>query len=241
MADIFEEVEEGIRQDLWQQRWQQYRVFIYLFVAILIGGTGLNEYLRSEQTSRLERNSMAYDAALNQLEAQDYQTAEASFQNLIAKQNRLSPAAGQMLAEVYYSGFGDTDAAIGVLSSSVNEAVLPTEKLALIKLAYLQVDQVSLAELEEMLAPVKNGSDGFAALATELLAMKALAGGDIAYARQEFNFLLVSTAVPNGVKQRASQALSILPASVVIDPEVNPYLADELSDPAVSAPEQETE
>ncbi|MGB2388768.1 MAG: hypothetical protein ACPIB6_08180, partial [Henriciella sp.] len=99
----------------------------------------------------------------------------------------------------------------------------------------------SLAELEEMLAPVKNGSDGFAALATELLAMKALAGGDIAYARQEFNFLLVSTAAPNGVKQRASQALSILPASVVIDPEVDPYLPDELSDPAVSAPEQETE
>jgi len=241
LADIFEEVEEGIRQDLWQQRWQRYRVVVYVLVAMLIGGTGLGEYLRADQANRLERNSTAYDVGLNQLEAQDYRAAETSFQNLVAKQNRLSPAAGQMLAEVYYSGFGDLDSAVDVMSSAVNEAALPTEKLALIKLAYLQADQVSLVELEELLAPVTVGLDAFGALAAELLAMKALAEGDIEYARQEFDLLLISGAAPNGVRQRASQALSLMPASIVIDPELDQNLQDEEIDQAVSDPEQETE
>ena len=46
MADIFEEVEEGLRQEKLTVAWKKYGIFAYLAVALIIGGVGLNEYLQ---------------------------------------------------------------------------------------------------------------------------------------------------------------------------------------------------
>ena len=51
----------------------------------------------------------------------------------------------------------------------------------------------------------------FAALATELVAAKALQDGDIEFARREFNFLRLAQNAPPGVVTRAQQALAALP------------------------------
>ena len=41
MADIFEEVEEGLRQDKAAQLWKKYGIFAYIAAGLLIGGVSL--------------------------------------------------------------------------------------------------------------------------------------------------------------------------------------------------------
>ena len=62
----------------------------------------------------------------------------------------------------------------------------------------------------------------FGALATELLAAKAFEEGDIEYARTKFNELRFLANVPEGVMQRATQALAALPAVTIADPLATP-------------------
>jgi hypothetical protein len=54
-------------------------------------------------------------------------------------------------------------------------------------------------------------NSAFNALAVELLAAKALADGDYAYAREEFGYLRVAANVPQGTLDRANSALAALP------------------------------
>ena len=135
-------------------------------------------------------------------------------------------------------GNGDAAAAADVLSASVSDLEDPTEKLALIKSAYLEADTLSRSELEAVLAPLTSGDGPFAALASELVAAKALQDGDIEFARREFNFLRLAQNAPPGVVTRAQQALAALPP-ISVDVETAPVEAPEA--PTEPATEQTTE
>lgn len=211
MADIFEEVEEGLRQERISVLWKKYGIFAYLAAALLIGGVALNEYLKVRTASTIEQNAARLEAALNEVDARNYEAAAADLTALVADGIAPSPVAAHFLAGVRLDGNGDAIAAAEVLEGIVGEASDPTEKLALIKAAYLKADTLSRTELEAFLAPLAEDQSAFSALASELLAAKALQDGDIEFARREFNFLRFAQNVPPGVATRARQALEALP------------------------------
>ena len=219
MADIFEEVEEGLRQDRFSGLWKKYGIFAYLAAALLIGGVALNEYLKVRTAETIEQNAARLEAALNEVDARNYEAAAADLSAIVADEIAPSPVAAHFLAGVRLDGNGDAIAAAEVLEGIVGEATDPTQKLALIKAAYLKADALSRAELETFLTPLADDQSAFGALASELLAAKALQEGDIEFARREFNFLRFAQNVPPGVVTRAEQALEALPpAPIASDP-----------------------
>ncbi|MEL6860076.1 MAG: hypothetical protein AAFO74_16960 [Pseudomonadota bacterium] len=223
MADIFEEVEEGLRQERMTGLWKRYGIFAYIGAALLIGGVALNEYMQIQAKQTTSENAGRLEAALEDVEARNYEAAATQLDSIIA--DGITPAniSAHYLAGVRLDGNGDAAAAAAVLKSAVGEAVDPTEKLALIKAAYLQADDLSRAELEALVAPLAASEGPFAALAKELIAAKALQDGDVAFARREFNFLRLAQNVPPGVLTRAEQALAALPpmSAEVETPEVD--------------------
>ena len=137
-------------------------------------------------------------------------------------------------------GNGDVLAAANVLSEAVGTAEDPTEKLALIKSAYLKADTSTRSELEGLLAPLAEDDGPFGALAKELIAAKALQDGDIEFARREFSFLRLAQNVPSGVVTRASQALDALPPVSVETPEPAPADSQDLpAEPETGEPIEE--
>ncbi len=211
MADIFEEVEEGLRQDRVSKLWKRYGIFAYLGAALIIGGVALNEYLKVQAAATVEKNAARLEAALNEVDARNYETAATDLSAIVADDIAPSTVAAHYLAGVRLDGNGDAIAAAEVLEGVIGEASDPTQKLALIKAAYLKADTSSRAELETFLAPIIDDQSAFGALASELLAAKALQEGDIEFARREFNFLRFAQNVPPGVITRAQQALAALP------------------------------
>ncbi|MDJ0920749.1 MAG: hypothetical protein QNI84_06445 [Henriciella sp.] len=214
MADIFEEVEEGIRQDKWAERWRKYGVFAYLGAALLLGGVGLNEYLTFSRAQAAEANAADFEAALERLNAGDYQAAGEQFDELLARDLNLSTLAAHYLARVRLDGNGDAAAAADVLADASIRGDGPAEKLAKLKAAYLLADDLSRTELEAMLGSLRGDDSAFDVLALELIAAKALAEGDLAFARAEFEYLRIAANAPPGVQKRADQALAAMsPAS----------------------------
>ncbi|MEO1303719.1 MAG: hypothetical protein AAFV37_01995 [Pseudomonadota bacterium] len=243
MADIFEEVEEGLRQDRFSGLWKKYGIFAYLGGALIIGGVALNEYMKAQTVQTVEENATRLEAALNDVDARNYEAAAEQLTTLVADQIPPSNVAAHLLAGVRLDGNGDAATAAEVLATAAGEAADPTEKLALIKSAYLQADTLDRAGLENVLAPIVNDDGPFGALAKELIAAKALQDGDIAFARREFNFLRFAQNVPPGVVTRAEQALAALPPveDVAPEPTPEPAPAEDTETPVDTIDDEATE
>lgn len=211
MADIFEEVEESLRQDKFSVLWKKYGILAYIGAALVIGGVAFNEYRQTAKQGEIVTNAEALEAALANVDAGNYEQAATALGELIVADTDLSPIASHYLAMVQLDANGDAFMAAETLSASGADGVTPSDKLALMKAAYVRADTASRDELEAMLSPLRVEDSAFNALALELLAAKALQEGDIEYARTEFNFLQLAPNVPSGTAQRAAMALAALP------------------------------
>lgn len=226
MADIFDEVEEGIRQDKWADRWKKYGIFAYLGAALILGGVGLNEYLTFTRAQAVQANSGEFEAALKTLNDGDFEVSGQQFDTLVGRDIDLSTLAAHYLSRVRLDGNGDAAAAADVLAEASLRGEGPAEKLAQLKAAYLLSDEMSRTELEAMLAGLRGDDSAFDILALELVAAKALAEGDVAFARGEFEYLRIAANAPPGVSKRANQALAAMspvsPATEEVTEETDP-------------------
>ena len=210
MADIFEEVEEGLRQDRATRLWKKYGIFAYIAAGLIIGGVALFEYLQYSRSQTIEKNALAFEGATQALNEQAYQQAAERLDDIVGSEARIAPMAANYLAEARLSGNADKQAAIAALEQAAN-ADTPVGKLSRLKAAYLKSDSMSRAETEAYLSAMMNEETQFGALAMELVAAKAVAEGDVDYARTVFSELRFLANVPAGVQQRARSALDALP------------------------------
>ena len=245
MADIFEEVEEGLRQDRMTQLWKKYGVFAYLAGALIIGGVAFYEYRQYAETERIERFATSFEAALTQLDAREYGPAAESFTSLIDDKVEVSPVAAHFLAQVRLDGNGDVLAASETLTNLAQSNSEPQASaiydLALIKAAYLQADTLNRGELETLVAPLLQGETGFSALAQELIAAKALQEGDMEAARRGFTALRLANDVPPGVMIRANQALASMPPAPIAVEEDHSVAEETTGETAAADPDAEQE
>lgn len=212
MSDIFEEVEEGLRQDKATELWKRFGPLVWAIGLLIIGAVAYNEWAKSQQTKADRANILAFEEARASLTESDYANAQTAFQALVDKDTKISPLAAHLLAQAYYEGSGDAATAASVLESvAASDKNGPIERLALLKAAYLQSDQMSLAELESFLGELPRENTSLGVLALELIAAKALKEGDLERARQEFSYLRFAPNAPPGVLQRAEVAISVIP------------------------------
>lgn len=226
MADIFQEVEEGVRQDRLERGWRKYGVFVWLLAGAIVVAVATREYLSYRAGIDEERRIVAFEEARAGLETGDIQAAEATLAELAAEDSRLSAFAANYLAGIRLAA-GESEAAADVLAGAADGEGRPFERLALLKLAYIRSEAVSLAELEALLAPLLAEEAPISALAQELVAAKAFAEGDYDRARTEFNYLRFAPNAPNGVVQRAEIALATIPRAEGDEEAADPSLSEE--------------
>lgn len=240
MSDIFEEVEESLRQDKATQLWKRFGPFVWAIGILIIAAVGYREWSINQQSEVDEARVIEFEAARAKLADGEYAEAQAELQTLVDNDTKISPVAANLLARTYYEGNGDAEAAAATLEN-VAGIDGPIERLALLKAAYLRADSMNLSELEAFLGALPGESTALGVLALELIAAKALKEGDLARARQEFSYLRFAPNVPPGVLQRAEIALSVIPDP---DPapaeDATPVEADDAEPEAGEAIEDET-
>jgi len=233
LSDIFEEVDESIRQDRLEIWWKRYQFFVYGAVALVIAAVAVSEFVivpRAE-AARAAR-ALELETALSELHNGSYAAAETAFAELADGGSKLAPLAANYLAQVRFEGGGDADGAAEALAAIGAVEGSPFDRLALLKKAYFKADGQSMTELEATLGSLVDDEGPLGALARELVAAKAFATGDTARARTEFNRLRFDAAAPAGVKRRAELALAAIPVAEEAEP---------VADAAGKEPETETE
>ena len=241
MTDIFEEVDQSLREDTFATWWKRWQWLIYGLVAVAILGVAALEIYRGIRAEEINKAAVIYDAGFAAQEKNDLTTARASFAQLETDKTGFKALAGHMLAGVEKELTNDTAAVEAHLSAAAAADKGVMGDLAIIKLAYLKADTGTLAEVEAVLKPLLDRTGQASALARELIGAKALAEGNVERARSEFEALALDLEAPQGVQRRVQQALSTLPARKIdldapATPAATPAPAAPAATPAPATP-----
>lgn len=211
MVDIFEEVDEELRKDKYQDLASQYGPWVLGgALAIIVSAAGFQGW-QAWQTSVREEASDQFMVAVNLLD--DGQTALASraFEGVVEN----GTAGYASMALLRRAGIaldaGDAQAAAALYEQAAAASADPlVSDLASLKAVWAGWDGLSFNDVEIRLSPLTDASSPFRHLARESIAAAALQGGDLVRARREYQFLSNSFDAPPGVMRRASEALARL-------------------------------
>lgn len=211
MNDVFQEVNQSLREETLASLWKRWQWVVYGVVATLVIGVAVFEIMRGMRADEIARSAKTYDAAFVAGEAGDLATARARFTELTNEKTGFAVLAGHMLAGVEKQLTDDPVAIEGHLKRAAAADTGILGDLAVLKLGYLKADTASLAELEATLKPLIDKDNQISRLATELVAVKALANGDTERARELFEGLAAKLDAPRAMQNRIGYALSTLP------------------------------
>ncbi len=218
MNDIFDEVNEGLREDKTRALWRNWGPFVMGGAALVIAGVGALEYLQWSRSERIEKQARVYAEAIELVQKGDVAGAKPKLEVLAKASGGYAALSNLKLAEITQS---DPARATDPAALAANESLLTaaTQKgegaigdIALLKLAYLKADTIDVAELKTLVQPLMKRGGGVAVLARELLAAKAFAVGDIKTAKADYQALSLDIDAPPGVAQRAQQSLAMITA-----------------------------
>lgn len=214
MADIFDEVEESLRQDRYSVMLRRYGPLIAaVMVAIVLGVAG-REVWTGLQERAAHRASDAYAAAEAAAASGDFEAAMAQFSDLAESGTGGYRALSKMQEAAAAVSLGSHEEAARLYDSAAQDASDPLlADLARLKAAYLVADTIELSALEARLAPLMAQGAPYESLARELVGAKAFAVGDYAKAREAYSYLTVSLEAPGGVQARAQAAVAAIDAA----------------------------
>jgi hypothetical protein len=220
MADIFEEVEEGLRHERYRKLLRTYGPFGAALVAAVILGVAGREAWSTYRTQAAARSSDAFQAAQTALEAGDADAAVAQFSALAESGSGAYPALARMQQAAAAAAAGSKEEAARLYDEAADLTRDPVlGGMARLKGAYLAADTISVDELEARIEPLMQRGAPFEVAARELLGAAALKAGDYDKAREAYTYLTVSLDAPGGVARRAEEALAVIDAAEAASPD----------------------
>ncbi len=212
MADIFKEVDEGLRRDSLEKLWKKYGFqFIGMAVAVVLAVAGWQGWQAYDLDQR-GKLSDRYGAALDLAQGGDTAAGlDAMIDMSEASDSGYAGLAAFEEARLRVES-GDTAGAIALWDRIAGESGLgPGFKEAATLFSVLhQIDNGDPSALRARLEPLAADSQPFRSTARELLAVIALGDRDTASARAFYTQISDDREAPAGLRQRAAQMLAAL-------------------------------
>lgn len=212
MADIFNEIDEDVRRERYEQLWKRYGNYVIgaalLVVLATAGAVGWREYTNRQN----EAQALRFLNALELAQKGDDAGARAAFASLAGD----AGAGYATLARLQEAGLlakaGDTAGAAKVYEQIAADGRVDQvfREFATVLLVQDQVATGEPARLTQMLAPLMNDKSPWRHSATELSALLAQRTGDKAKAKEFYAKLADDLTAPQGMRARASEMLAII-------------------------------
>jgi hypothetical protein len=210
VSDVFEEVEEGLRRDKYAEFFQKNAVALGAGVVLILVAVGGYQAWRAWDMNHAGSYAMRMEDATALLQAHNFPEAEKQLSEIASG----APAGYKTSALLALGGArserGDAKGALEAYDRAA--AASPTKEyrdVARLRAAYVAAD-LEPASLETRLKPLIDEGGPFAFQARELRAMQAYGAGDLAKAREEFDFLSIAVDVPRSIQGRARSALAVI-------------------------------
>lgn len=211
MSDLFREAEDEIRRETVEtvaKRSVPYVIAIAV-LALAIGG-GFTAWQHFEKQG-LEQGNAALAAATEKLNANDLDGGIAALEALTKSGPRKVRDHAILLRASAISVKGDAVAALVAFDEAVKSiGNRDLADIARLRAAYIAADTETREQVSARLKPLIDGKGPMAPLAQELSAAMAWAAGDSAAARSEYELLQLDPNAPEGLRERAGQAIAVI-------------------------------
>ncbi len=207
MTDIFEEVEEQLRSD----RYQQLLIRIWPWLAgvacaLLLAALAWWGY-DTWRNKEAAKASEVYAAALDKLAAGDAKGAYDGFGQAAKSASRGYQALSLMQQGAIRLGDGKAEDAVKLFDQAASAAPDPiVADMARLKSAFALMDTAPFSAMQERLTPLIDPKRPYHVAAREALAMARLKAGRLKEARADFVVLSLLPDAPDAVHQRAQMA-----------------------------------
>lgn len=211
MTDLFEEVEEQLRTDRYRQLLRQFLPWMLGGAAALLLAFFAYWGWDTWQTSRTNKASEQYAAAIDAMAAGDRAKAEATWTEVSKSGSGTYKALSLMHLAAFADEAGKTQDAVRLLDEAAKATNDPlVADAARLKSAFALLDTAPLKDLEGRLKPLIETDRPYRVQAREALAFAKLNAGDLAGARGDFVLLSQSLDATQGAQSRAQAAIGLI-------------------------------
>ncbi|WP_304072336.1 tetratricopeptide repeat protein [Maricaulis maris] len=225
MVDIFEEVDEELRRDKYQDLLRQWGPWALGAALAVIAGSVAWQSFDAWQTGGRQTASDAFIAAMTHSESGELALAAAGLETLAE-----NGTPGYVSLALIQRGNvaieqGDNAAATGFFEQAAAQASDPLLRdMAEIRAVWASWDSLSFSDIDLRLSRLVNADSPYRHIARETIAAAALRADNIERARTQYQFLSFSSDAPAGVQRRAQEAMALIAQRMAL---AEPAAADE--------------
>lgn len=212
MADIFEQVDEALREDRMKGLWRRYGWMLIAGAVLIVVGTAAIVGWRAYERSQAEAQTNELSAAIEQAKQGEPAAGVASLTELADGAEPNIAALARMQAAGLALGGDDRETAIALYRQVADNAeVDPALRDAATVLgASLSVDSADPDTLRTQLAAQDASNSPWRFLANEIIAAAAIRAGDLETARERLTLIADDLEAPIGLRGRATEVLAAI-------------------------------
>ncbi|NKB58944.1 MAG: tetratricopeptide repeat protein [Alphaproteobacteria bacterium] len=211
MADIFEEVDEELKQENFKKLWDRFGRYIVAAVVLIVAGVSAHQAWQHYTQTQQQAYSERFLAAMKLSEEGKDTDAAAVLTVLAAEASDGYAMLARFREAAARRAAGDEATAIEIYDAlAVDDANEPFyRELAVLLSVMAQADTGDIAAMSERLTPLAE-SGPWRHTANEYLGLFAIRQGDTAAARKRFQSVADDLEAPQGARARAAELLLTL-------------------------------
>tara|TARA_B100000787_G_scaffold139379_1_gene108258 strand:- start:1623 stop:2264 length:642 start_codon:yes stop_codon:yes gene_type:complete len=211
MANIFNEVDEDIRKERYQNLWSNYGKYIIGFLILIVITFSLTQYFQAKNISDNKAILDMYYSAAEKIEKNQLDFANQELEIVYSDTNKtLAALSGFKLSENYLKN-NQKETALSLLEEITDNKSLEKiyRELALYKYIMINFDNINIKDIENKIASIDVNKKILDPYFQEIIGIKYLTVGSIKKANTIFTDLLRKDSTPFDLKMRLDKLIQI--------------------------------
>jgi hypothetical protein len=241
VSDIFQEVEEDVRRERYEQIWKKYGNYIIALASLIVLAVAGWQLWQRYDLSQRQAASDRYEAAVAVARSGDAAKAEAAFAEIAKDGSGGYATLAKFELATAYVAEGKRDAAIALLRELVQSYDPLISNPSRLRLAWTIDDGGAKPEIVALLQPLTAPDSPWRFAAAEVTAYLDLTQGSRSDAESEYQKLAQEALAPQSLRSRAAAIASYITANPAGAPAAAPVLAPapaQAAAPAAATPAQ---
>lgn len=212
VADIFQEIDEELRQDRATKLWNRYGNYVIAVAVLIVLAVGGYKYWTARDLENRQANSAAYQDAVTRAGAGDVEGAIEALGGLANDAGTGYAVLARLQQAALAAKQGDLEAAAFAYGAVASDSDAPEvlRDLARVRSVAARLETADPSELNPVLEGLATAGNPWRPMARELQGILAIKGGDTAGAAEIFSDLADSADTPRGMRARAAEVLKAL-------------------------------
>ena len=211
MANIFNEVDEDIRKERYQNLWNKYGKYLVGFIFLIIVVFSLSQFLKSKNITDNKKILDLYFSAAENIEKNQFDFANQELESILIDKNRtLAAFSGFKLVDNFLKSNRENEA-LSTLEIIFNDTSLESiyRELALYKYILINFENIQINKVEALMQISGSSKNLLDPYFQEIIGIKHLTLGDKNEASTIFTSLSLDNDIPFDLKIRLDKLIEI--------------------------------